>query len=91
MDLTTTLIVTIGGIFGGVLTYLGVRFTARSANTATSEERSAQWNARYRASAERHLRWDLLIMTRLERVEQMNGIHEPIPDPPPLFPTVNEK
>lgn len=87
MNLTTTIIVTIGGIVGGIFTYLGVRFTARSARSATSDEQAARWNAAYRASAERHLRWDMMLLARLQRVEQINGINEAIPDPPPLFPS----
>lgn len=90
MDIITTLIITVGSIIGGILTFLGVRFTAHSSRQASRDEETVRWNAAYRTAAERHLRWDMMILGRLQRVEQINGIIEAVPDPPPLFPTAQD-
>lgn len=87
MSLLGVVVTTLGAIIAALLTYLGVRYTSRSARAATAERNADEWNAAYRATAEKHLRWDLMIMNRLLRVEQTVGIEEPVPDPPPLFPS----
>ena len=79
----------VGTLGAAGLIYLGGRYTARSAASATTVERDAVWNARYRAGAEKHIQWDTMVMTRLQRVELKVGIDEPIPPPPPLFPDMN--
>lgn len=66
--------------------YFGVRFTGRSAAAATQTMDSATWERKYRHNAEEHLKWDLKMMSRLQRVEHELGIDEPITEPPPLFP-----
>jgi hypothetical protein len=75
-----------GGVIAAAAGLLGVRFTSRSADKATATVSDANWNALYRAAAEEHLKWDRLLLTRLERLEHKAGIDEPIPDPPSLFP-----
>jgi hypothetical protein len=79
-------LLTLGVIITALLGYLGVRYTGRSATAATQTMDSATWERRYRHNAERHLKWDLQMMSRLQRVEQQLGINEPITEPPPLFP-----
>lgn len=76
----------VGVIGASAIGFWGARYTARSAVSATTLQRDADWNARYRAGAERHMRWDLMMVGRLRRVEGKLGIDEPIEDPPPLFP-----
>lgn len=76
----------LGGVAVALLGFLGVRYTSRSARLATVDTNSTEWERRYRANAETHMQWDFMMRGRLQRVEERLDIHEPIPDPPPLFP-----
>lgn len=77
----------LGIIISALLAYLGVRFTQQQTRLANVDTDETEWGRRYRSNAERHLRWDLKILARLQKVEAQLGIDdEPIEDPPPLFP-----
>lgn len=64
----------------------------------TREQRDADWNADYRAAAEDHVPWDVLMLTTVRilqhsvnELERKAGAplteYPVIPDPPPLFPS----
>ena len=96
-----TVLAVLGGI-GGLLALAGVIYTARSSRRATTEVRDAGWNAGYRAAAERHIRWDAVIVNLLgDAFREINTLREAqdlpakpmpdIPEPPALFPDFNDK
>lgn len=87
----------VGGILAGAVVPLLIAVLAnrrtlrgsRDDRAASTRDRDAVWNADYRAYAEKHIGWDYMILARLQRVEQNQGINEPIPEPPPLFPRLD--
>lgn len=87
----------IGGAITAFLTYLGTRFTTRSARRASQDD----WNARYRSSAEKHLMWDVdrradILELRAELNQLRTDLgkdprhFDEIPEPPSLFPRDKE-
>lgn len=83
------LITILGGAITALFGFLGVRFTQKQAAQATSALDAAEWERRYRSNAERHLKWDLMIMQRVAQLEARAGVDTvPMDEPPPLFPEV---
>ena len=88
---------TLAGLVGGIYAARTSIRANREARAADTEEKAANWNAGYRAAAERHLPWDVAILSLLAEVRsEVNvlreaagmepHVFEPIPDKPPLFP-----
>lgn len=88
-----------GTVFAALVAATATWLVARTTKRSNHELDAAEWERRYRAAAELHMRWDFDIRSRVlslsrevdmlrVRLGEEPSEREPIDQPPPLFPTI---